>query len=90
VKEILVAEAGGACLLCGYSRYIGALQFHHRDPATKVFGIGQEGVTRSLAVMREEAAKCDLVCANCHAEIEGGFQTLGEAADKVVTGSSAA
>lgn len=35
VKEVLVAEAGGRCALCGYQRYLGALEFHHRDPAMK-------------------------------------------------------
>src|SRR5687768_9185995 len=29
VKAILVDEAGGACVLCGYSEYLAALQFHH-------------------------------------------------------------
>ena len=33
IKEILVAEAGGRCVLCGYDAYTGALQFHHRDPS---------------------------------------------------------
>src|SRR5581483_3193583 len=37
VKEILVAEAGGACALCGYDRYLGGLHFHHRDPGQKRF-----------------------------------------------------
>src|SRR5205807_5150016 len=30
VKGILVSEAGGKCLLCGYDRCPAALQFHHR------------------------------------------------------------
>jgi hypothetical protein len=34
------------------------------------------GLTRSLERMRAEAAKCALVCSNCHAEIEGGVVTL--------------
>jgi transposase-like protein len=72
VKEVLVAEAGGACALCGYARY--ALQFHHADPAEKRFQIGERGVTRSLARLREEARKCVLLCANCHAEVEGGYR----------------
>ena len=76
VKQILVAEAGGCCVLCGYDRYVGALQFHHRDPAQKRFQLGAAGLTRSLAAMREEAAKCSLLCANCHAELEGGIVTL--------------
>jgi transposase-like protein len=76
VKRQLIAEAGGACALCGYDRCAGALQFHHVDPATKSFSLSREGVTRSLATAREEAAKCVLLCANCHAEVEGGFTQL--------------
>ena len=76
VKETLVAEAGGACRLCGYDRYAGALQFHHVDPATKDFGLARHGVARSLARSREEAAKCVLLCANCHAEVEAGMVEL--------------
>jgi transposase len=86
VKEILVAEAGGACALCGYDRFAGALQFHHVDPSTKVFAIGQQGVTRGIEAMRAEASKCVLLCANCHAEIEADLLTLDGAADKVVLG----
>jgi transposase len=76
VKEILVAEAGGSCSVCGYDRYIGALEFHHLDRSTKEFGIGRAGVTRSLEKARREAAKCALLCANCHAEVEAGIVSL--------------
>jgi transposase len=73
VKEILVSEAGGGCRMCGYSRCLAALHFHHLDPDQKRFSMGREGVTRSLAVMREEAERCLLLCANCHAEVEAGI-----------------
>ncbi len=76
VKEILVAEAGGRCVLCGYARHSAALQFHHVDPATKSFGLGVRGITRSIAKLREEASKCVLLCANCHAELEIGVVEL--------------
>ncbi len=76
VKRILVEEAGGACGLCGYDRYAGALQFHHIVPAEKSFGLSDGGVARSLERARREAAKCVLVCANCHAEIEAGLATI--------------
>jgi transposase len=76
VKEMLVAEAGGCCAVCGYARYSGALHFHHRDPATKRFGLALNGVARSIARAREEAAKCVLLCANCHAEVEAGVTGL--------------
>lgn len=77
VKEMLVAEAGGCCALCGYSRYLGALEFHHRDPRLKRFHVSRDGVTLSLAEVRAEAEKCVLLCSNCHAEVEGGVRTLG-------------
>ena len=76
LKKKLVAEAGGACVICGYERCIAALQFHHVDPAKKEFGIGRGGSIISLDVLREEARKCVLLCANCHAEVEAGVANL--------------
>jgi 5-methylcytosine-specific restriction endonuclease McrA len=76
VKQILVAEAGGHCAVCGYDRYHGALQFHHLDPTQKSFHIARGGITRAVAKSREEAKKCVLLCANCHAEVEGGIASL--------------
>jgi hypothetical protein len=72
VKRILVEEAGGACSICGYDRLAQALQFHHLDPATKRYALASRGVARSLRDARSEAAKCALLCANCHAEVEAG------------------
>jgi transposase len=74
VKEILVSEAGGRCSLCGYDGYVGALGFHHLDPAEKRFGISRLG--GSLGRARIEARKCVLLCANCHAEVEAGVARL--------------
>jgi transposase len=76
VKRLLVEEAGGRCSLCGYSRCIAALEFHHRVPADKRFSLSHRGVARSLAKARAEASKCALLCANCHAEVEAGVVTL--------------
>ncbi len=76
VKAILVTEAGGCCQLCGYDRFPGALQFHHRDPALKAFGLATHGVARSLSRARAEVRKCVLLCANCHAEVEGGVANI--------------
>lgn len=73
LKRILVEEAGGACLLCGYSKCIRALNFHHRDPEEKSFGLSSRGYTRSIAALRKEAQKCDLLCSNCHWEVEEGI-----------------
>ncbi len=57
-------------------RYVGALQFHHRDPATKAFEVSRQGITRSLDRLRLEARKCVLLCANCHAMVEAGLLLL--------------
>lgn len=72
VKAILVDEAGGCCVRCGFSESLAALEFHHLDPSTKKFAIGAEGVTRSIDALRAEAGKCVLLCANCHAMVEAG------------------
>lgn len=79
LKAKLVAEAGGRCALCGYSRCHAALQFHHLDPGQKAFSVSHQGVTRSLERARAEAAKCALLCSNCHAEVEVGYATLSDA-----------
>jgi hypothetical protein len=76
IKRLLVAEAGGRCQTCGYDRCIAALQFHHRVPSEKAFAVAGKGLSRSLAASRAEAAKCTLLCANCHAEVEAAERTL--------------
>lgn len=76
VKRKLVEEAGGLCAICGYSRCVRALQFHHLDPATKEFHLGHRGHTRALSRSRVEAEKCVLLCANCHAEVEAGLSAM--------------
>jgi transposase len=76
VKRILVEEAGGRCVACGYSTCCAALQFHHLDPRGKEFALSHEGVTRGIDRARAEAKKCVLLCANCHAEVEAGVRVL--------------
>jgi transposase len=76
VKEIVVAEAGGRCRLCGYARCLAALEFHHVDPAEKQFGVAQYGAARSIERVRAEVRKCVLLCSNCHAEVETGFSSV--------------
>jgi hypothetical protein len=76
MKPHLVEEAGGRCCICGYDRYVGALEFHHLDPGQKRHDVSKYGVTLSLAAARDEASKCVLLCSNCHAEVERGVSTL--------------
>jgi transposase-like protein len=76
VKAILVAEAGGACVVCGYSANMRALHFHHTDPSDKRIELNAKGVALSLETLRAEARKCVLLCSNCHAEVEDGAVSL--------------
>lgn len=71
LKNKLVIYKGGKCQECGYNKCIAALQFHHRDPEEKEFEISHVNLNDtnfSLKKMYLEADKCDLLCANCHAE----------------------
>jgi hypothetical protein len=76
VKAILVEEAGGCCVICGYARHHQALQFHHLDPRQKRLNLSAQGISYSLASLRAEAKKCVLLCANCHTEVEIGAAAL--------------
>jgi transposase len=76
VKAILIAEAGGGCVICGYNRHPRSLAFHHLDPLEKRLEINAKGIAVSLERLRAEARKCVLLCANCHAEVEDGVATL--------------
>lgn len=50
------------CMDCGISYPPAVMEFHHRDPATKITTVSAIAYSK----IREEAAKCDLLCANCH------------------------
>lgn len=68
-KLELIKMFGNKCQECGYNKSAGALQFHHLNPKEKSFGIAEMG-KYSLSRLIEEAKKCVLLCANCHAENE--------------------
>ena len=56
------------CNDCGesFERYL--MDFDHRKPSEKSFGVANgRALLKSRAALIEEAAKCDIVCANCHA-----------------------
>ncbi len=71
LKKRLVEIKGGCCEICGYNKSIKALQFHHRNPKEKDFNIGGYTGSKNVNIQKafEEVKKCQLLCANCHAEI---------------------
>jgi transposase len=86
VRDTLIAEAGGRCVICSYDRCPAALHFHHVDPTTKRFTI-RSGRTPSLDRLREEAEKCILLCSNCHAEVESGVTAVPARVSEVKVGA---
>jgi len=66
-KIQMVQAFGGKCQLCGYNRYYGSLDFHHKNPSNKDISISQSSL--SFEDLKKELIKCILVCSNCHREI---------------------
>lgn len=58
------------CKYCGYKKYFGALSFDHRDPKKKKFDLSNCHKHREWKEIKAEIKKCDVVCLNCHAELE--------------------
>lgn len=75
LEKIAQHKLKKGCKKCGYNRCASALHFHHRDPATKVLEITRalkRSVPKHLVI--EEIRKCDVLCANCHAELHAGCE----------------
>ena len=68
MKKEMVKQRGGKCERCGYNKCIDALHFHHIKEKEKEFGLSENGIIHSWILYQEEASKCELLCANCHAE----------------------
>jgi hypothetical protein len=58
-------KKGLRCERCGYNQHPAALQFHHKNPAEKEF-ILSRAMHVSVKRIRNEIAKCEVLCANCH------------------------
>ena len=70
-KKIYAIEFyGGKCKTCGYDKCINALEFHHRDKLLKKERPSYIIMRWKWDRVKEELDKCDLLCSNCHKEIE--------------------
>ena len=68
-KRKALEYKGFSCNSCGYNKCVEALEFHHLNPATKLFEISSKAYRRTWADVTAELDKCLLLCANCHREI---------------------
>ncbi len=71
LKQQCVDYKGGCCEICNYNKYLGALEFHHKDPSQKEFGIANCGSSTFNDTIKLELDKCMLLCSNCHKEVHG-------------------
>lgn len=73
LKRATVAayKLGKGCVDCGYKENAMALEFDHCDNSGKPYSGKQRTVAslmyNSWDVIWTEIAKCEIVCANCHA-----------------------
>lgn len=74
IADYMESRGGAKCQRCGYDRYVGALEFHHRDPKEKDPKWSRGW---NLERLKKELDKCDILCSNCHrevhAEMRGSF-----------------
>jgi 5-methylcytosine-specific restriction endonuclease McrA len=70
LKFKAVRYKGGKCELCGHKGLPASFDFHHTNPKEKEFAISQLPHTRSWERLKTELDKCQLLCANCHREVE--------------------
>lgn len=68
-KQNAVDHFGGKCQLCGYSKCLDALEFHHLDKKIKEESPSYVILRWAWERAKEELEKCILVCSNCHREI---------------------
>ena len=71
-KWVYELKAGKQCVKCGES-HRQCLDFHHRNPAEKSFGI-KEGLKKGIEKEKilAEITKCNILCSNCHAKLHRG------------------
>lgn len=68
---ILEIKGTTKCYICGYDKYIGSLDFHHKEEKNKIFSIGSiflcSDIEKLGQTLFDEIEKCDVLCKNCHA-----------------------
>ena len=84
LKEFCVSILGDKCNHCGYDKYVGALDFHHKDSESKEFELSSVKFTNfrkpeNRKILIDELAKCLLLCRNCHREEHDRLYHLNKA-----------
>jgi len=70
----LAYYGSNSCSRCGYDKCLRSLHFHHKDRKSKTMNVS--GMCKALPLIKsvtDEIDKCDLLCSNCHYEIEANI-----------------
>lgn len=67
MAEIHAYQLEKGCTDCGYNKHPAALEFDHMPGTKKLFNISEQVGNKNRQVLWDEIAKCEVVCANCHA-----------------------
>jgi predicted Zn-ribbon and HTH transcriptional regulator len=71
IRDEMYMLLGNKCKICGYNKCKRSLSFHHRNPSDKLMNLGLNTLwAKNREVIKAEVEKCDLLCLNCHTEIE--------------------
>ncbi len=66
MQQFVWAEKSKPCMDCNVQYSPWVMQFDHRPDEVKVADISKIINRGSWTKLKEEIAKCDVVCANCH------------------------
>ena len=75
-KKKYVDYLGGKCSKCNWNDLCG-LEFHHIDPTIKKFNIAEKKFVKINQEIESELDKCQLLCSNCHREVENPKLNIG-------------
>jgi len=67
-KAMADEKISRGCSHCGYNKEAEALDFHHRDPKTKIIAVASHWRTswKQFEKIKKEWEKCDVLCSRCH------------------------
>lgn len=66
-KALQDIKMARGCADCGYNKHPAALQFDHLPEHVKLMQVSMMGTGVRKERLEAEIAKCEVVCANCHA-----------------------
>lgn len=88
-KRLLELKGVNKCNICGYDKFIGSLDFHHRNGEKKKFIISDVNKVSKIEelgiILLDELDKCDVICKNCHALIHINVNRVEKYFDKIIS-----